>query len=520
MSVPQPRLRGAAVCATISFLSCQLVLTDLAVAAPQGASKSVPLPLYDASEDGRKPSTNGRVYAFSSGPVERPIRQTSHSQFSTTVPPIPIPAEQIIHDGSPVYYDQPASTQYFSEPVYRPLYRQQEQLRHRWFSAEALLWWTSSVDMPVLATTSPQGTPANEAGVLGQNTSVLLGGGDIFGFAQGGVRLRAGKWFDKDDGSGILAEFFILGSRGENYSAVSNGDPILARPFFNAGPGNNFQDSQLIAYPGLASGSLRFNAETRMYSVGLQYWEEIYDSRCGCNTCGDCCGVPCGNSCGDVCSASCGDGCGGGCLFEQRRNRDDTTIGIILGPRFTHLDDTLSVRERLTSVATGSQFDLSDSFKTENSFLGGEIGVRARRRRGDFTFDLGLQLAIGATHQELDINGRNTITTNGVPTSSAGGFLAQQSNIGNYDRNRFSLIPALDLKVAYETRKGWRFSVGYNLMYWTNVLRAAEQIDTVVNEDYFAPANLPSLGASRPTPLFRESDYLAHGLTFGIEKRY
>ncbi len=178
-------------------------------------------------------------------------------------------------------------------------------------------------------------------------------------------------------------------------------------------------------------------------------------------------------------------------------------------------------RESLTSAASGSRFDLQDVFQTENSFLGGEVGVRARRRRGNATIDLGLQLAIGGTRQELDIHGRNTVTpVNGLPTTTPGGFLAQSSNIGAYDRTRFSLIPALDLKVGYEAGNGWRFSVGYNLMYWTNVLRAAEQIDTTINEDLFAPPVTPSLGANRPTPLFRESDYLAHGLTFGIEKRY
>jgi hypothetical protein len=316
----------------------------------------------------------------------------------------------------------------------------------------------------------------------------------------------------------------MLASRGEDSISTSNGEPILARPFLNAGPGNNFQDSQLIAFPGLSNGSFYMNAETRMYSIGLHYWEELYESCCCCNKCGD--------SCGESHFDACGEGCGGNCgthnrannnggFFQTRGRDEETSFGIFLGPRFAHLDDNLLTQESLTSVASRSRFDLQDVFQTENSFLGGEIGLRTRRRRGRINMDVGLQLAVGATHQELDIRGSNTVTpANGLPATTAGGFLAQSSNIGSYDRTRFSLIPALDLKLGYQAASGWRFSVGYSLMYWTNVLRAAEQIDTTINEDFFAPPILPSTGANRPAPLFRESDYLAHGLTFGIEKSW
>src|SRR5262245_32394939 len=35
-----------------------------------------------------------------------------------------------------------------------------------WVSGEYLLWWTRGVHLPALVTTSPQGTPASDAGVL------------------------------------------------------------------------------------------------------------------------------------------------------------------------------------------------------------------------------------------------------------------------------------------------------------------------------------------------------------------
>ena len=46
-----------------------------------------------------------------------------------------------------------------------------------WLSAEYLLWWEKSANLPPLATTSPQGTAYNQAGVLDQpGTTVLFGG--------------------------------------------------------------------------------------------------------------------------------------------------------------------------------------------------------------------------------------------------------------------------------------------------------------------------------------------------------
>lgn len=369
-----------------------------------------------------------------------------------------------------------------------------------WASLETLIWWTSKTDTPVLASTSPIGTNPTQAGVLGGNTQSLFGGDEIFGDAQGGFRFRMGHFLNDCDGSGFTGEFFMLGSRGHDFRTSSDGDPIIARPFFNAN--TNAQDSQLISYPGSYRGSLAINAETKMYSVAGHYWGELYIDRC-CNGCSGCSDSSC----------SPGSGC-------QQRRSNETQLGVKIGPRFMHLDDTLLIDETAVRINTGSSFRLIDSFKTENSFLGGEIGLRARRQRGPLDLELGLQLAIGATRQELDIAGLNTVTTGGVPVTTPGGLLALDSNSGSWDRDRFSLVPALELMVGYELKNGWRATVGYNLLYWTNVLRASEQIDGTLNVDQLAPAVVPGTGPDRPSVQFDETDYMAHGISFGLEKQW
>ena len=119
----------------------------------------------------------------------------------------------------------------------------------------------------------------------------------------------------------------MLGSRGHNFSSNSNGDPIVARPFTNAL--NGAQDARQVAYPGQAFGALNFNAETRLYSIGLNYWAELVEDGCSCcsSACSEC-GRP-QKSCG---TSSC-----------DRRN--DRVLGLKLGPRFIHLDDTVLVDE-------------------------------------------------------------------------------------------------------------------------------------------------------------------------------
>ena len=355
--------------------------------------------------------------------------------------------------------------------------------------------------MPVIATTSPLSTPGLQAGVLGQSTTgVVFGGDDLYDFAQGGFRVRGGHWFDRNDGSGWHAEFFMLGSRGHDFIANSNGDPVIARPFTNALTGA--QDAQLLAFPGVSRGAFSFNSETRLYSFGFSYWAELVEDNGECNC----------NSCGERSQGAC-----------YQRNGDqpcDTLLGLKLGPRFYHLDDTLLADESLTGTASGNQFRILDSFKTENSFLGGEIGLHTRKQRQSLSLDLGLNLAIGTARQELDVRGQTGVTSGGANTVTDGGFYAQSTNSGSWHRNRLSVVPSMECALGFEARDGWRFSVAYNLMYWTNVLRAAEQIDSTINPNLFPPSVASVTEPARPAAQFNESDYLAHGISIAIEKRW
>jgi hypothetical protein len=60
-----------------------------------------------------------------------------------------------------------------------------------------------------------------------------------------------------------------------------------------------------------------------------------------------------------------------------------------------------------------------------------------------------------------------------------------------------------------------KFTIGYNLIYWSDVALAADQIDTTVNLTQ-AGGN-PLVGPARPAFAFRETDYWLQGLTLGVQ---
>ena len=463
--------------------------------------------IRNGQQGDQKPGANPFVFQDSHVRPAGNIVYTTPRQALEVVPPVPEPVGQTSQT-SPV-------TKYVETPIYRdhvvPYYGQPSSngsgqcdacsgnRPSDWISLEALIWWTRDVSTPPLVSTSPVGTAQNLAGVSGPNSSVAFGGDDqLFGFPQGGFRARLGHWNDVDEVSGFEFEFLGLFNRGDNFFGRSDGSQILARPFTNVSGGQpvgGTQDAQLIAFPGVASGTISVNTETHFFGAGAQYLHEIYLEDESTDDSSE--------------------------VFGRRVDEDPhSRVYLTLGPRFYHLDDSIGIRQELTSVASGNESVLADSFQTENSFLGGEIGLKARRRRGRLQADLGLAIGIGATRQESNISGSTQIgSANGV-AEFANGFLAQSTNIGNHEDTVFSIVPRLEVGLDWEFANGWSATVGYNLLYWTDVLRAGEQIDGTVNADLLAPGITGGTGANRPAAILNESDYLAHGISFGIERRF
>ena len=123
-----------------------------------------------------------------------------------------------------------------------------------WVHSEFLAWWSKGFATPPLLTTSPAGTDASQAGVLGTpGTSVLFGGKDLSGGFRPGERITFGAWLcSRRPGESKPP---ICKSTGRRSSST----PAASRRRFSRGlssivkRGTGF--ARLINYPGQQSGT-------------------------------------------------------------------------------------------------------------------------------------------------------------------------------------------------------------------------------------------------------------------------
>jgi hypothetical protein len=349
-------------------------------------------------------------------------------------------------------------------------------------SAEYLLWWTKSDHAPVLVTTGP----ASSNGILGQpGTEVLFGGPgtSLNSDVRQGGRFTLGYWLDPCQQCAVEGVFFFLSNEQTRFLASSDAFPLLARPFFRINTGSEF--SEIATRPDLTNGFVKVKAPTELWGAELNARHNW------------CCG----------------------CTYR---------VDGLAGFRYLNLEDGIHVEENLVAVPTVPMFAndhivVSDVFDTRNQFYGGQVGVDAELRRGRWFVGLKGKIALGDNHESLNIQGAQTITDPaGNVQVFKGGLLALNSNIGHFTRDRFSVVPEVGITLGYQVTDYMRVTVGYNFLYWSNVLRAGDQIDRVIDETQIPNfgAIHPPAGQNRPAVLFKETDYWAQGLTFGVELRY
>jgi hypothetical protein len=368
-----------------------------------------------------------------------------------------------------------------------------EGLPQRGFvSAEYLLWWVPGLDIPILATTNPD---PNRFGFIGEpGTRSILGPGELLGGTRNGVRARAGYWF----GDGLWAfdgGVFALGRRTAEVVLSPDQFPIITRPIFSPnprpdGPGVIGQTGEAVAVPGVLRGFQTVQADSFLWGADANLRN---------------------------------------CIFT----RCDSRAAWFAGYRYLNLRESVTINEFITVTGNangrvlipdpvGTVVVVTDRFATSNHFNGGQIGGMYERRWGRVSVDGRASVAFGVTHQELSIFGIQTRTRPGQPPESfRGGLLAAGPNLGNFTRDEFSVVPEVTLNVGYWVTPNFKAFVGYNFLYWPNVIRPGEQIDSVVDLTFVpnAPQVLPS-GQNRPAPLFRQSDLWVTGIQFGVEWRW
>ena len=378
-------------------------------------------------------------------PPPPPLLPPASGFSQLPVPPPPLPPPTAMPLPPPMALDPYG----LSRPTYDPSYHEGD--RQAYVSLDYFLWWIKSGPLPAPIVTTGS---LNDAmpGALGQpNTTVLFGNQNIdYGSLSGG-RITAGYWFPQLPWFGIEGSYYGVASRTINYGAFSddNGNPLLARSVINAQTGA--ESAYVTAAPNFVSGGTAVTSSTDLESFEF-------------------------NLAGNL---------------VHRANLD---FDVLLGFRTLSLREDLDITDSFTPLASNiftfqgapvnppNSLADYDSFHTTNHFYGGQVvrpvdvghrplrhhHQRQARRRRD-----------GADRQHL--RGLHAVPIGAAPVTVPGGILAQQSNIGQFSRNQFSLVPEGSLALGYSVTNWLHLSVGYNFLYWTNVLRPGNQIDRAVN---------------------------------------
>lgn len=370
-----------------------------------------------------------------------------------------------------------------------------------WVRAEYLYWRSAGMSLPPLVTTNPIATPAEQAGILGETgTQTLLGADDVLANRRGGGRVRVGLWLGPARVWGIEGDYLVLDDL--NYEAAQdsslNGVDVLAQPFFNIHPldaqGNPEiagEDAYLLAYPQLSDGAVQLRAGTSMRSASLHLLRFL--------------------GCRDFPQEAT---CGPGCAYYSR-------VNLLLGFQFMEFEEHLSVLSQTQPIGSIERWAVSDRFDTTNDFQGGEIGFHWQAQRHVWTFDLLGRVAVGNVHQLVNISGQTVHTdTSGTETLQAGGLLAQRTNSGIHERDALGLIPQAQATLGVFLTPQLRFTLGYSLIYWTNVVRPTDSIDRDLNPQLLPPESVPFSGPARPAFAFRQQEFWAQGFHAGLDYRW
>ncbi len=355
-----------------------------------------------------------------------------------------------------------------------------------WVRGEYLLWWTQGADLPPLVTTAPQGDDA----VLGDpGTDILFGDSSVNSDTRSGGRISFGYWFSPCQTFGVQASYLALAEETTRFHAESDGDPTLARPFFNVV--NAAQDARRVGFDEEVQGVMEDFIDGSVDVEMTTTFQQV-----------------------DV-------------LFRRALHpRCEGRMDFLIGYEFASLKDDLWIEEATESTAArqqivplGTTVDLFERFDVTNKFHGAALGVVFEERLCRWSLEFLMKLGLGNTRSIAFINGHTITEVPGAnPVRTPGGLLALPTNMGTYERNHFTMIPELGLTLGYDISCHLKATLGYTFIYWSQVARAGDQIDLDLNETQFSGGNL--VGEPRPEFSWKTTDFWAQGLNFGLEYRF
>jgi hypothetical protein len=355
-----------------------------------------------------------------------------------------------------------------------------------WFYGHTeLLWgWTRDRGGRPIATTGD----ALGRGVLGEPGTASLGTANNFDEAFG-VRTTAGYWLTPARRVGFEASGFVFERQTTGFATASDaaGNPILARPFFDAG--TNQENARNLAIPDAFAGRVGANSSLRVY------------------------------------------GADGGWVFNAIC-RDNWTVDVTAGFKFLALIENLNVSDFSQALPNGligfnggffaapSAVGTTDHVSTQNRFYGPTLGLRLNADYERVTFSAGGRLGFGWVRQSQTSAGSTTFYADGVnPTATAlGGSLIVASNTGRLTRTECATVSELNVKLGYRVTRRVGVFVGYDFLFLSDAVRPADAVQAGINPNQMPTApnfGIP-FGPVAPAHAITSSDFLLHAFNGGI----
>lgn len=381
------------------------------------------------------------------------------------------------------------------DPTCAPLVVNDGATCSAWVAVDLLYWWEKKQSLPPsLVTTGSPSDPIPAA--LGQpGTQVLFGPSQADYGGLVGLRVRGGTWLDCNQSLGFQAEGFGLESHGllRQFSSLSSGLPLLALRRVNANDGS--PGAFVIASPatvggqtGLRPGGLAISSDTHLWGGSVDAAHTF-------------------------------------CLSPNFHLQG--TAGV------RYLDLRESVRIRTVRLASPSSplFFLGnnpglpatafteDQYHTRDQFLGGRVGLCGNYFVDRYFVGASASLALGQTNSMLDVTGASLLQPFRVaPQIVPGGLYALPSNFGGGGHQSFSLVPEGEFHLGILLTPQIRASIGYDILYWTRILRPGNQVNLLVDprEVPTDPAFRSGSDVNAPRPLANYRDFWAHGLSLAI----
>jgi len=322
------------------------------------------------------------------------------------------------------------------------------------FNAEYLMWWMKGDKIAPLSTT---GT----TGILNDpNTSILFGNNSYGGEMRSGARFNMDYWLSKEHNLAFEANFLFLETQMDQINLASPGAPLLARPFNNVSLG--VPSAQVLSSPSTNAGAFTSTFDSKLWGAE-------------------------------------------GNLKHNFINGTSLIVDGLFGFRYLGLKESLDITGSSFNPLPGQVISAStDNFKTNSDFYGGQIGAKIHLHKDRWFVNVIPKLAIGSTQQSVNITGITTFTNGSTSSTAPTGFLAADTNIGQFSKEKFSFVPELGVNLGYTFRDWIRAYAGYNVIYWSSVSRPGSTIDL-------------NVGNGQPSFSFNSTDLWLQGITLGLE---